>query len=67
MMPGGSHKPKVIGKMSEIAALRQLNEIIFDVSRGTMKRHPLWRSAPMSAPRSTYSREPLAAVGTFKN
>ncbi|MFT4281298.1 tyrosine-type recombinase/integrase [Microbacterium sp.] len=33
-MPDGSRKSKVIGKMSETAALRQLNEIIIDVARG---------------------------------
>ena len=67
-MPDGSRKSKVIGKMSETAALRQLNEIILDVARGEYQETPT-RRVRFDAFAKEYlaARESLVAVGTYKN
>lgn len=68
MMPDGSRKSKVIGKMSETAATKQLNEIIIDVARGDFQEAPT-RRVRFDAFAKEYlaAREPLVAVGTYKN
>lgn len=68
VMPDGSRRSKVVGRMSRTSAERLLNEIVVDVARGDYQETPS-RRVRFDAFAKEYLdyREPQISLGTYRN